>query len=360
MKRFLLLFIFLLIVCNQPPAFSEDILGIGDSIMMGWPDAKGTAALPGLARYLGGLKYYNGGANGDKIADTYAALPALLIAYHPSRVYSHVGSNDCRYGEVSLPAFLAVYDSINIAVKRAGADLYVGLLTPVSKCCKGTLGRTARGQQREKLWNAALEDWCYTRNVKCFAAYQDLAVNNPLLEDNLQYDSSMADGIHLSVLGYHMLSNVMYHAAVPFRGRIWGSRNYPKMGHESWKWWIISSGGSVSGDADTGMLRLLKNATAVSNVLAIVSGSKRVTVTDLVSQGNVDIYYRTDSVNFVRTAIYQAWKPYEGPFVTADQFVQIRLGNSDRVEAQVDEVKLTWESLPAGDSRNRTFKNTGS
>jgi lysophospholipase L1-like esterase len=351
MKRFLLLFIFLLIVCSQPPAFSEDILGIGDSIMMGWPDVTGAAALPGLAQYLGGLKYYNGGANGDKIADTYAALPALLIVHHPSRVYSHVGSNDCRYEGVSLSAFLAAYDSINAAVKQAGAVLYVGLLTPVSKCCKGTLGRTARGQQREKLWNAALEDWCYTRNVKCFAAYQDLAVNDPLLEDSLQYDSSMADGIHISALGYHVLSNIMYHAAVPFRGRIWGSRNYPKMGYESWKWWIVSPRGPISGAADTGTLHLSKNANAVSNVLAVVTGSKQVTITNLVSQGSVGIYYRTDSTNFVRTAMYQTWKPYEGPFITADQFIQIRLSNPNRMEAHVDGVKLMWEPMPAGNPK---------
>lgn len=342
MKRLFILSIFLFLIFPCSTARGEDILGAGDSIMMGWPDAVSTAALPALAEQLGGAAWFNAGIDGSNISDMYSGLPALLSAHHPSRVYSHIGSNDSRYEKSSLSAFLSTYDDVKTAVKNAGAVLYVGLITPVSRCCGGSLGRTARGQQTEKLWNAALEDWCFVNRVNCYASYQDLAMNNPAHEDDLQYNASLADGIHISSVGYNVLSNLMYHAAVPFRGRIWGSPNYPRMGYESWKWWIITGKGSVTGDGDTGTFRLSKNASASSNVLAIVAGNKHFTIVPVSFQGGVSVFYRTDRTNFARNALYQSWKIYTGSFDTTDQFIQIRISNSKTAEALIDEVKLSW------------------
>lgn len=310
--------------------------------MMGWPDTVGTAALPALAKRLGGLTWFNGGIDGSNISDMYSGLPVLLSAHHPSRVYSQIGSNDCRYERSTLSSFLSTYTAVKAAVQNAGATLYVGLITPVSKCCGDSLGRTARGQQTEKLWNAAMEDWCHVNQVSCYASYQDLAINNPANEDNLLYDASPADGIHISGIGYNVISNLMYHAAVPFRGRIWGGSSYPKMGYESWKWWIITGKGSVAGDGDTGTLHLSKNASASSNVLAIVAGNKHITIVPVNSQGDVAVFYRTDRTNFARTTLYKLWEIYTGSFDTTDQFIQLRISNSKTAEALIDEVKLSW------------------
>lgn len=331
---FLLAFLFL----GIQQASAEDILGIGDSIALGYPGT--TGPWPELGT-LKSMTTTNAGVGGDSASGVDGRIQDELTAHSPSLVYVIVGSNDVRFLGTSLSAYLASLDSIKTKITNAGATMTMCLITPVSACCGGTYGRTETGQQNEKLWNAAIEEWCYDNSVACSANYQEMAYNDVSHEDDLYYDSTASDGVHVSFAGFTRMATLMYNAAVPIKKRTWGSTSFPTMCYNSWDWFILAGGAAITGDADTGTLNLPQNATADSSVECLPSGSKTIQITANVVSGSVILQYRSvATTNFNRNAA-TSWTTYTEPFSSTDQFFQVRITNTGDL-ATISDVTLDW------------------
>jgi lysophospholipase L1-like esterase len=342
MRRYSLSLIFLVFFPLR--LFCADILGIGDSIALGYPGSTGPWPEFATARGLGETTY-NAGIGGDSAAGVDARIATLLTTHDPSLTVVIVGSNDVRYLGVSLNSYLSSLGSIRTKIVDSGSSMLMCLITPASACCGGSYGRTETGQQNEKLWNAAIEDWCYDNSVACSANYQEMAVNNVSYEDDLYYDSTEIDGVHVSAAGYTRMATLLNSAAIPIQKRIWGYPSFPTMCYNSWDWFVLAGGASVADDADTGTLILPQNATADSSVECIVSGAKTIQILPQTASGSVAISYRSSSAtNFDRDDA-AAWTSYAGAFSSSDQFFQVRLSNTAAQTATVTSVALDWTGV---------------
>ena len=199
----------------------------------------------------------------------------------------------------------------------------------------------AAKQNNRKIWNAGIEKFCFDNSLKLAPSYQEMAETDVANEDDLESSFDNGDGTHPNVVGYTRLGQLLAHAAVPDRFRYWGHTSYEDFGYESWSWWLLTGSASITGDADTGSLNLPQNDTGSGSVKCIESGSKTITITPSLSQGTVDIKYRTSDTNFDRDDA-AGWSDYSAPFITTDQFIQVRLVGSSGADAIVSEVLMTW------------------
>jgi len=301
--------------------------------------------LPTLETYTG-LTYHNSGESGTCIATGYSNISIWLTIYAPSRVYCNYGINDIRTWADTchspMETWLAYYAAIKSACTSAGATLYAMQITPDCGCTID-FGNDPSGTI--KLWNAYLEDWCFTNGIPMCPTYQDMSSSSS--DDCLSSNSS--DGIHPNAAGDPIYGYLMYKSGIPTRSRDWGNAAYPTMGHESWSWWVIT-GGSISGGStdnvtglnNGGSLSLPQSASAVSNVQAILPGSNTITITPTISQGTVIVSYRTSATNFARTSSDISWTTYTGGFTTTDNFIQIKLSNSEASTALISTASLDW------------------
>lgn len=331
--------------------WAENILGIGDSIALGtcsglvgpWPEL---ATLRGLSETT-----YNAGVGGNSAAQVDTRIGDLLTSVNPDMTVVIVGSNDVRFLGTTLESYLSSISSINTKIVNSGSTAVICQITPVSVMAPYNYGRNETGQQNEKLWNAALEDWCCANSVPMSANYQEMAYNDVSKEDDLYYDSTCADGVHVSVAGYTRMATLINSAAVPIRKRVYGHTSFPTICYNSWDWFILGSGASITGDADEGTLSLVSGATADGPVECLPSGSKYVQITATVASGTPAYYYRTSATtNFDRDDA-AAWTAYSGGFTTTDQFVQVRATASG--DATVSDLTLDW-------SESATRKSTAS
>lgn len=336
-------------VYNRDPIF----MGIGDSIAAGHnrftsPEEGGPSGnylsqpWPYISDLTSGAGFYNAGIGSTMSANTNSRIQALLTSKTPSKVYVQIGINDLAAGGVSLSSYMSNISSIYTKVVNAGAELILNQILPYSLSSNAYT-------ETVKLWNASLEKFGYDNNVKVVGTFQDMASTTTDDALNFQYDGG--DSAHPSVAGYARMGTLMANASVPVKKRIWGSTSYPSITHESWKWFLLSSG-SVTGNSDTGSLSLPQNATASSDVVAIEAGSKPVALTANVSSGTASISYRTSATNFTRANSSISWNTYTGPFtVSSDQFIQVRLTGTSASNAVIDDMTMTW--------RPTTFTLTG-
>lgn len=323
-------------------AASYQILGIGDSIMVGYG---GGNPLPALGTYLG-MTTVNGAVSGTCIDNAYSSLPTQLSSYTPTRVYCNAGINDIRtYADSCyspMADWLTVYGQINTAVISAGAALYPLQITPE---CSETYYPGQNPSQTIKIWNANLEDWAYSNNLNMAPSYLDMSDTT---NDDCLKTSYTSDGLHPNSTGDTVYSYLMYKAAVPTRSRDWGHSSYPSFGHDSFSWWVITGGSLAGGDTDTvtgykkgGTLTLGASDSAVSPVLSILPTSSTISIT-VTGTGSPTISYRTSSSNFARSAA-GSFTTYTTPFsLTAGTvaFVQIKLSGTSETTL----VKLDWGS----------------
>ena len=337
-RRGLIILVLLSCLCGHVCA--QDIMGIGDSIALGqcsgnvgpWPEL---ATLRGLSETT-----YNAGVGGNSAAQVDARIGDLLTSVDPTLTVVIVGSNDVRWLGTSLSSYLASIASINTKIVNSGSTSIICQITPVTVMSPYDYGRNETGQQNTKLWNAALEEWCYTNNVPMSANYQECAYNDVAHEDDLYYDSTCGDGVHISYAGYTRIATLLNNASVPNKTRTWGSTSFPNISNESWDWWILTGSASISGDADTGTLNLTTGDTAVSNVLCIDSDGGYIGITSNAT-GTVSYKYRTSSTNFNRNNSEISWTDYTTTFQTTDQFIQIQAVSSS---ATVADITLDWDS----------------
>jgi hypothetical protein len=184
------IFSILMILLLPLSSHAEQILGIGDSIMYGSFGAT-DGPLPTIGSYLSET-YYNGAVPGSCINSTSSGLASLLASHTPSRVYCNAGINDIRtYANTChspMETWLLYYSSILTDVINAGATLYALQITPE---CNETYYPGQNPSSTIKLWNAYLEDWCFTNNVQLCPSYQDMS--NPNNDDCL---TNTSDGLH--------------------------------------------------------------------------------------------------------------------------------------------------------------------
>jgi lysophospholipase L1-like esterase len=221
------LLILALLSCLSGQVYASGILGIGDSIALGqcsgnvgpWPEL---ATLRGLSETT-----YNAGIGGNSAAQVDGRIGDLLTSADPDLTVVIVGSNDVRFLGTTLSAYLSSISSITTKITGSGSSAVICQITPVSVIAPYDYGRNETGQQNEKLWNAALEDWCATNSVPMSANYQKLCQRSDY-EDDLQYDSTCVDGVHVSVAGYTVMANLIHHAAIPIRKRVYGDPSFPR------------------------------------------------------------------------------------------------------------------------------------
>lgn len=349
-RPFCVLLIFLSLCCIPQNSSAEQILAVGDSIMLG---VFGADPVPALGSYLG-MTYHNSAVSGSCINGVDADISTWLSSYDPVRVYCNSGINDIRTYANSCHAtmsnWLSYYASIRTKCNNASAALYALQITP--ECSEAYYpGNNPSGTI--KTWNAYLEDWAYTNSVYMCPTYQDMSVNAP--ETSTSTDDCLAntlDGLHPTSTGDAIYSYLMSKADIPNRTRDWGSADYPSFGHESWSWWIITGTGSVTGGStdgvtgknDGGSLSLNSGASAVSNVLAIISDDNDITITPTLTQGAVTISYRTSSAYFARDAVSPSWTTYTGAFTDVNEctYIQVRIATSGETTAIADEITLDW------------------
>lgn len=318
-----------------------NFLGIGDSIAAGHPNYVGpeeggpsgnplSQIWPYLETLTGWNSWYNAGIGGDTANGVDTRIAALLASKVPQRVYLHVGVNDVNNG-VTLANYLVSIASIYGKVSGVGAELIINQIIPWTA---GTSGQKTVLKQ----FNAALEDYCFTNNLKMCPTYQDMAYNDPANEDKLAtiYD---ADGVHPTIAGYIKMANLMYQASVPIKLRKWGNMSYSTFAKESFQYMLLSAGASRSGNLDKGDIILPNGETADSPVLCIPE-NQDIELSAPCRNGIVNIYYRLSASNFARNDA-ASWTLYSGSFNNAtDQFIQIRVeGNGN---AQIVECGVSW------------------
>jgi lysophospholipase L1-like esterase len=341
------------------------ILGVGDSIAEGIPKYTGpehggpsgdplSQPWPYLSEATTGVAFYNGGIGSTSSANTNSTIQALLTSKTPSKVYINIGVNDIG-AAVSQSTYLSNMSAILTKVVNAGAELIVNQILP-----------NAPQQLTTPVYNAALEKWAFDNNVKLAPTFQEMAHPTSTTIDyslNAAYDMSCpmrhptsttidyslnvayssGDLFHPNVAGYARMGQLMSYAAVPTKKRTWGTTSYPTFSHESWKWFVLAGGATVTGNSDTGSMSLPQNATASSDVIAIQSGSKPIAITATTSAGTASISYRTSSTIFSKGNSGISWTSYTAPFtVASDQYIQVRLTGSSVSTATVDDLTMRW------------------
>lgn len=322
---------------------STIFLGVGDSIAEGIPGYHGPATTgpsgdplsqpwPYLSDLTGGTAFYNGGIGSTTSTNTNSTIQAMLTSKAPNKVYINIGVNDVG-ASVPSATYLSNMSAILTKVVNAGAELIVNQILPNSPARLTT-----------PAYNAALEKWAFDNNVKLAPTFQEMAHPTSLTVDyllNIAYSSG--DLLHPNVAGYNRMAQLMTNAAVPSKKRVWGNTAYPLMSYESWKWFVLGGGATVTGNSDTGAMSLPQNATASSDVLAIQSGSKPIAIIPTTSAGTVSVSYRTSPTIFSKGNGAISWTSYTGPFTLAsDQYIQVRLTGTSVSTASVDEMKIEW------------------
>jgi lysophospholipase L1-like esterase len=319
------------------------ILGVGDSIAEGIPKYTGpehggpsgdplSQPWPYLSEATTGVAFYNGGIGSTSSANTNSTIQALLTSKTPSKVYINIGVNDIG-AAVSQSTYLSNMSAILTKVVNAGAELIVNQILP-----------NAPQQLTTPVYNAALEKWAFDNNVKLAPTFQEMAhPTSTTIDYSLNVAYSSGDLFHPNVAGYARMGQLMSYAAVPTKKRTWGTTSYPTFSHESWKWFVLAGGATVTGNSDTGSMSLPQNATASSDVIAIQSGSKPIAITATTSAGTASISYRTSSTIFSKGNSGISWTSYTAPFtVASDQYIQVRLTGSSVSTATVDDLTMRW------------------
>lgn len=325
------------------PSPTFKILGVGDSIALGYPNDPQLGMWPQLCTSLSGYGSWtsaNHGVGGYSIAEVDAAIASWITSESPTHIFIHAGIWDVVESTTIADSLTSMLSILGKA-QTANAYLVVDQLIPYTGA---TQGANETNQNKIKLLNAALEKWCWSYNVRMCATYQEMCnTQGGDYEDDLlpAYDSNDGFGIHPNQTGQNRMGVIAARCAVPQRMRLWGDDRFPLFGYESWDWWVLSGSASISGDGDTGTLVLTQNDTADSPVLGFDSDGRSITISTNLSQGAVVIKYRTASSNFNRNAA-TSWTTYSVPFTTSNQFVQIRLENTEATTALVHDVKISW------------------
>jgi lysophospholipase L1-like esterase len=333
-----IIFLLIFLMSLKLPLYAEDILVIGDSLAHAFPGP--VCPWSALAVELGkSPSYYNDGIAGDIASSVAKRIDTALEVHSPSGVYLIVGSNDARWAGTTISSYLSSLDSILSSCRAHSAQLIMAQITPVTHNGGGH-GLDETGQQQVKLFNAALEKWAYMNNIKVAPTYVQLTRNSTSYKDDLAVAYSY-DGCHMTSDGYTKFCQLLAHAAIPIKKRIWGDTSFPIFAHEGWSYWILSGTASITDDADTGTLSLAQNATADSTVQCIDSSGSNISLSATILQGSVNLRYRTLATNFNRD-YSGSWTTYSSPFTTKNQFIQIRIENTGATEALVSDVTLSW------------------
>jgi len=132
------------VVENNFIAKGADILGIGDSIMYGFPNANSGAwfeqarqKTPNILDKVGSI--------GATSANIVTYLPQI-IKMAPKRVFLNIGTNDQYYGSVTLSTYLANIDLITSALNGIGCQVTLISILPNNGANKATI----------PTWNTAL------------------------------------------------------------------------------------------------------------------------------------------------------------------------------------------------------------
>lgn len=351
MRKWALIIAFILLFPSI--SFSIQVLGVGDSIMVG-SYGPPFGPLPNLCSLLGDYTYNNQGASGTCISTGVENLPSLLLTYAPNRVYSNFGINDIHCDIVDgcalcanpsgVSQLIANYETLLSDCDISGAVLYPMQITP----CNNYIGYDYSNDI--KLYNAEIEEFAYQNNLNITPTY--LEMSSRTTDDALGYVQGV-DYIHPSAAGNTVYGYLAYYSDIPVNKRDWGNTDYPLFGHESWSWWTITGTGSINGGAtdavtgskDGGSLYLAESASAVSNVLCVFEGTKLITVNTTTTQGAVDIYIRsTASTNFLKADVNPSWVLYTEPFYTTNQFFQIKITTDGATEAHISTAELDWNN----------------
>lgn len=349
MRKYIIIFFITFFFYSIVHADTVFFIGDGDSIghgFNGYTNPACTAYYPGNAYqdgfwpYLvtdlgGGLTYFNGGVDGYTAASVVSHLAAELAAHTCGQYYLHVGINDIT-GSVTLSTYLSNIDSIRASVQATGAEFLINQILPSTYYGSEPYTSTI------KLWNAALEDWCRTNNIRMVGIYQDFCTTDPSTENiNTAY---CCDTLHPDQSGYSFGSSLMAHPAIPARKRVWGASSYPSgPSYISWKWLVLAGTASISLDADKGDLVLAQNDSAQGTVECLPTGSKTININAQMRSGASVIYYRTAATtNFFRNNSSISWTAYTTPPSITDQFIQVKVSNTSATPAVIKNITLTW------------------
>jgi hypothetical protein len=350
MKRIFVYVLILLSITFPCYAVSYQIVTKGDSIMAGFGGTDPSIALGTCTSKT----HINKAVNCTGMVTALGTLPAELSSYTPQRVYSNMGINDCRNAAVdacggnnnavNLATFMADYATFLSDVTGAGATLYPLLITPD---CGDTYTSTD-WSEIIGIWNATIEDWAYTNNLKLAPTNQEL--KSTTSENCLATSYDYGDHLHLASAGDAVYSYLMCDTAtaIPTRSRDWGSSSYPLMGHDSLSFWSITGGSLVGGTTDgttghikNGTLTLGSSDSAVSPVLAILPPSGKGISITITGTGSPTISYRHSASIFTMGSA-GAWTTYTGNFAPLSagtaEFIQIKLAGTSGSTL----VNLSW------------------
>lgn len=321
------------------PSWSYDGVGIGDSLMIG-----GTI-LTRLVTLNPGMTTANAGVSGETSSNMLSRYTTDAINVKARMIWNEFGTNDYYY-DPPIPQATTetnIYSMLELAesATTSAREFILGEVPPATSRTPASGLTKEEFQEWTKELGALYREVAVNRKIKFAPAYQELAYNDVAHEDDIAaaYDS---DGVHFTASGYNRIGDMYNLAAVPLRMFRWGNASFPAVNDESWDWWILGGGASISGDADTGTLVLPQNATASGPVKAIIPGSKLFTITPTVSAGSAIIQYRTSANNFNRDNGVISWSTYTVPFASADTFIQVRLVGASVADASVTESQMQW------------------
>lgn len=333
LRKYLSYIVLCLFICGfiiMTASLSHAMLIVGDSIAAGYyADNTGDDDLGGFIPTLKTALGWAGASHNEGIAAATSEtvednIDTFLATHSPSVVYLHVGTNDISFGR-TISQLLTSFDYILSACRTANAELIVNEILPYD------------GETR-KIFNARIEDWCFTNDVKLSPTFLDFTA----IGGDVAASGYTSDGVHPTRTGYDLLGPLIAKAGIPTRKRTWGHDNFPDFAYASWKHWLLNGTSNISGDADDGTLNVPQSQTADSNVQSFYPNGNAIIVSSNVSDGSPIIYYRTSSSNFTRNNTVINWIEYTGAFTSSDLFIQIRVGNSGSTTAQVDDITVDW------------------
>ena len=173
-------------------AKTADILGIGDSIMYGFPNSDAGAWFE-LARRRTPNILDKIGSIGARSADIVTYLPQI-IKMTPKRVFLNIGTNDQYYGSVTLSAYLANIDLITNALTGIGCQVTLISILPNNGTNSATI----------PTWNTALAAKANGTTI----TYVDIYTGMDNGSGNLA-PANTSDGVHLTAAGNIAVYNLL-------------------------------------------------------------------------------------------------------------------------------------------------------
>jgi hypothetical protein len=328
-----------------------DWLIIGDSIANRM-DADGLMALRGL-----GETYINEGVDGSILSDNIAYLLGWLNEYTPHILYCKTVTNDlARY---TVMEFMEVLNTIKGIVNLYGnlSEFILDQEYP----CKFRSDATpstyaATSHLKDLLINTELRNWCRINNVKHTNSYFRL-VDYTYANENHFLPAYTDDGLHLIAAGKAVQNSCIVNAEIPLKNiDIWGGSSYPSYPNQSWRTWKLSSGVTISGDADCGTLTQPEiNDTADSPVFSLGNGVKKFSLSLLTLNGSSKIQYRSSKEYFLRTSAGE-WVDYSSPVITDDLLIQVRVCATS-ISTEIDSCTVEINPITDFTARTASFGN---